>query len=292
MPTAAKVVDVTELWLTTQIDRAAREGVFTVTANLTPDLAVALLTRNPDNRKLSRYKIAEYAADVAADRWDHNGASIVVSKDGYLNDGQHRCEAVIEAGKAIVTQITFGVERDTRSTIDVGLKRTVGSHLGMRGYTNVNHLTVMVSNLIVYERLGRMELTGKTRPSVAKVMDWLVAHPDHQDHLNAAVSLRGKVHVSVGLFGALHYLFEQRDHEATKRFFELLGSGAELAANDPVYKLRELLITNAMRRAKLPPIEIAARAIKAWNLWRRGATVTALQFRRLGENPERFPTPE
>ncbi|WP_303713330.1 hypothetical protein [Brevundimonas naejangsanensis] len=122
-----------------------RSGVFTVTTMLTPELARLLLANNPNNRPAQwganrgTRSVTAYAAMMARGEWMLNGSTIVVASTGELNDGQHRCEAVIIADTAVPVQIVFGVERHTRSTLDQGIARTGGGVLAMEGVKDANN---------------------------------------------------------------------------------------------------------------------------------------------------------
>jgi hypothetical protein len=118
-------------WLATQHSRARRDGPFTVKTELTPALAKLLLDSNPENRKISPWLVRQMVRDIKNGRWALNGETLIVALSEELNDGQHRCQAVIDADKSIRTMITFGVERESRFTIDTGQKKSIGDHLDM-----------------------------------------------------------------------------------------------------------------------------------------------------------------
>lgn len=281
-----------DIWLKNQIMRGCREGLFTTTVELTPELAMLLLTNNPNNRNISHWKIEQYARDIKNGKWDHNGAAIIIAKDGEMNDGQHRCEAVLEAEKPITTQITFGAERQTRSTLDIGMKREVGQHLTMAGHSNTRLLAYAIASYLAIKNHGRLECPLSARPTTSEILDWAEEHPEMQESVLTASRLAKKIRVSPGLFGALHYLFSERAPRAANKFFEGLIDGTGLEKGNPMYALREQLVRNAASSAKLTPSETAARAIKAWNAYRRGRSLMALGRRRNGEGAESFPIPE
>jgi hypothetical protein len=101
--------------------------------DITPERAQVLLEANPENRQISSGGLAQRMRDMADGRWAENGEAVIVAKDALLNDGQHRCWASLLIGKTFSTNMAWGVERSTRTTIDFGIKRPVGSQLGIRG---------------------------------------------------------------------------------------------------------------------------------------------------------------
>lgn len=85
---------------------------------LTPELAKSMLDQNyKNNRKIRQATVARYANDIKSGRWNSEVSRIqdpiILSKDGYLLNGQHRCSAVIEANMPIFTY----VESDADETI-------------------------------------------------------------------------------------------------------------------------------------------------------------------------------
>ena len=119
---------------------------------LTPMLARVLLGRNDGNRCVRKSKVAQYKSDILAGRWSMNGEPIIVSRDGLLNDGQHRCLAVIEANAPIQVIIVFGVERETRETVDQGGARSASDIALMHHVPNAALASAIARMMIVYER--------------------------------------------------------------------------------------------------------------------------------------------
>lgn len=60
---------------------------------VTPEMAENILAARGPNRNVSASVINKYARDMLAGRWQLNGQTIKISKDGQLLDGQHRLEA-------------------------------------------------------------------------------------------------------------------------------------------------------------------------------------------------------
>lgn len=278
-------------WLERMIERA-KSGVFTISTMLTPEIAQALLDNNPNNRPISEKKSEEYARDIASGRWMHNGESVIVANTGELNDGQHRCRAVIIAGKPIVTQMTFGVERDTRTTVDIGVKRTSAQHLGMNGHAHYVQLSRAIATVLTFKKVGRLTAAPENRPTSSEIIEWASSHPEMQDSVSAGLSIYRHLRASAGLFAGLHYLFAEKSRVDADAFFEALGSGEMMGKGDPIYELRQSLVRHRASKAKLPENEIAARAIKAWNRYRVGKRVGVLRMITKGRGKEQFPMPE
>lgn len=276
-----------ERWLDAQFERVSRFGPFTVTAKLTPELAELLLAKNPDNRPLSEVKIGQYVRDIGAGNWRHNGETIIVAETGELNDGQHRCRAVIDAGRAIVTEMTFGVGRDTRLTVDTGIKRTIGRQLHMMGYPEANSQAHAAALIMVFNRTKRFaQLTLALRPTPSEVQVFVSQHDLHTHILYSSAAAR-KLSLSKGMAAAVHYLCNQKDPHLADAFFEALATGVKDGVGlkgGPIYRLRELLIAKGK---KLSEAQAAEAIIRAWNAVRHNRSPRSLL---LDDQP--FPIPE
>lgn len=80
---------------------------------ITPEKAQALLDTNCENRKISQGTVEAYASDIISGNWDETtGVAISIDEDGTLRDGQHRCAAVVQAGKGIWTWVCRNVSSD------------------------------------------------------------------------------------------------------------------------------------------------------------------------------------
>lgn len=279
-------------WLEKQQDMAAVYGVFTSTVELSPELARALLDNNPDNRTLNEKKAAEYAEDISAGRWAHNGETVIVANTGELNDGQKRCRAVEIAQKSIITQMTFGVDRDTRTTVDVGVKRTASQHLGMAGFPHYVKLAMAVATVLCFKKTGKITTAAEGRATSSEIMRWAESHPEMTDSVIAGMSIYRSLRASAGLFGGLHFLFSEKSKEDADKFFALVSSGEMLGSGHPAFELRAMLIRERDKKAKLPESEFAGRAIKAWNAYRSNSKVAVLRMVSKGIGKEDFPTPK
>lgn len=89
--------------LTGKLDQ--RCGIYEVT----PEDARRLLDNPADkNRPLKIHVALKYARRIKAGLWKLSGEPIILDKKGAMLDGQHRCHAIIEAGKPMETVVLYG----------------------------------------------------------------------------------------------------------------------------------------------------------------------------------------
>ena len=286
--------DQTKRWLDAQIFRGRREGMFVAALQVTPTMAALLLEQNPNNRPLSAVKLADYKRDMLRGAWALNGETIIIADTGELNDGQHRLIACRDSGASFETQVVFGAPRDTRDTVDLGLKRTVGHVLSMGGHANANQLAHAVKLLIFYEKHATMASRPDWTPTAVEIKDWIADNGDLAEHFKGdAMAVARKFRQSRGLFAALQYLTQKCHPLSSQVFWTRLFHGDNLSKNDPINRLRDRLIEISAAKGSLPPQEIAALVIKAWNLFRRGRTLgQGLRWRTKGNGSEPFPIAE
>lgn len=237
---------------------------------ITPDRARELLERNQKNRNISLSTVREYERAMREKRWRLNGETIKIGPSGELLDGQHRLHACIRAGVPFITHIVYDVEVESFDTIDIGRKRTAGDVLAIDGCKN----SIVVGAAMRMVDAIRANITdGSIRLSADEARRrWL---SDPQFEVSA-----GRVHNKVlapGVGCALHYLFSEKDGAAADKFFEDLANGSGLAADDPVFVLRERLVAGKMAKTNLKKIEIVALCVRAWNHRRAGRGTMVLK---------------
>ena len=120
----------------------------TTVEKITPEQARKYLLANTDNyRKLSRGKVAQYAGDMKAGRWQLNGQGIAFGKDGILKDGQHRLAAIVQAGVPVEIAVNRDIENDV-TLFDIGLNRTVKQIVSASG-TDIPKVVGSAANALV-----------------------------------------------------------------------------------------------------------------------------------------------
>jgi hypothetical protein len=243
---------------------------------LTPALAELLLARNPNNRNISRVGLDREIADMKRGDWKLNGETIIVADTGELNDGQHRCQAVVTSGVAIKTFMVFGVSRESRDTIDQGIKKSVCHYVAMAGHGDPNNLARAGNLAWQYFTHTRFTRSPEFVPTPAQVLEFIRENPTLDNGLPLArLAYKGKMG-SVGLFTAMHFIFSTVDSEAATSFLTVLTDNfGYKGKTDPLYVLRKRLTEG--NRA-LSDTERGAFIIKAWNAWRSKESIRVLKF--------------
>lgn len=273
-----------ELALVSEDDRAvqwldglvasAKGAVVTQTIELSPSIARALLARNPDNRHVSDTNVSKFARDISNGAWRLNGEPIIVASDGSLNDGQHRCMAVVEAETSISVVLVVGTGRETRFTLDQGRTRSAGDYLSMNGH--VDSLALAAVGSYVWQRAQRGSLSTQAlhRPTKGEVLATISEHPDLVDSLSF-VPKKGCDNVGGrSLLAFCHWTFKNAANgHAAGSFITALVTGVSLSARDPILYARNRLMAE---RGRLKANEKAELIFRAWNSHRRRETPKTL----------------
>jgi hypothetical protein len=250
----------------------------TLIGELTPELATFLLEKNPDNRLVRDSTVDSYARDMAAGNWSMNGEPIIISKDCLLNDGQHRCWAVVNSGRSIITAFVVGVARDTRSTVDQGVARRLSDYLKMDNVVagNASRVATIAGMIYRYKQSGSVNAssgrnTGATaRATKQELMDMIKKDTSIERAVNNMVPYEKGMNAiaSHSIFTFCYWLIvrtnESHDVEA---FIERIVRGIGLNNGDPELYVRNRLLLN---KGRIKANEAAELIIRAWNAHCRG----------------------
>jgi hypothetical protein len=249
---------------------ASQDTVLTDVVNLTPELASELLKNNDRNRSVRQTKVQQYATDIVAGRWVFNGEPLIVSKNGLLNDGQHRAYAVIDSNSPISTLIVFGVDRDSRTTVDQGGARGASDYAQMEGVLNAASATSIARMVMAYERTDGQHLSKTKEVTNAEIMARIASDPKIGDAAHFAVSTaRHASKFAAGtVLGFCFYVLTRIHRGEAERYLEQVCIGEGLRRGDPAHTVREKLLDEGKSRDRKASI-----IFRGWNFNRRGRKV-------------------
>lgn len=256
------------VWLDKLVSDAVAKGKpVTQLVSLTPALASVLLDRNPANRKINETAVERYAYAIAGRRWTFNGEPVIVSDTGELNDGQHRCRAVIAAGKQIDVILIVGVPRESRTTLDQGRARTAGDYLSMEGHGNANVLAAAANYVWQYRNRGMLALGGTSKATKSEVMTFVTENPGLERSLANFNVKNSRRLGGVAFLTFCHFAISAVGRpEDVDTFFIALTEGVNLGVGSPVLYARNRLAGMAGDRDQNGKAELI---FKAWNAWRK-----------------------
>lgn len=255
---------------------APRKRIVAEMEAITPEAAKALLKTNVSNRKLVERTINLYALDMQNGDWDgENGEAIKVAIDGTLLDGQHRLEAVVKAGVTVELLVVRGLARKAQETMDVGRKRSASDTFLLRGEANTTALSAILRRVVLWDKGDRKFREPVT---LAEMSAKLEAYPGLRRSADVACRTnRAFKYLPTSSIGVAHHLTMQINGELAPWFFERIADGADLHTGHPVLVLRDRALRDVTQGNRANDVRALAYIIRAWNLYRKGETVTRLQ---------------
>lgn len=294
-----------------------KDGFYSFTAE-----EIAAIVENGRNFRRYNQANAEQWCDVMTKYgWPDNGSSIVFAA-GRLIDGQHRLDGYrmyLERGGEDIIQFRTVVLKDAKSelTIDIGKPRNLGDFLRNQGCKNISIISALVA-VDTRRHIGKNKtleyaLRLSTKGGRLKARDGSFVHSfvplsamvdrffrlrkDFESWGNEVMLPLRKTVTQYRAVGVTMFMVGRMvDMDMAKLFVDQLASGASLKGDDPIYELRETLMSKALgSRSKsmhLGSAYVPAVTVKSWNRWIRGEPAhNPLRFTSHGPYAERFPEP-
>lgn len=230
-------------WFMSRVKMGA-DVVHTEQVMLTPALAQVLIDHNEGNRPIRIAKLSQYVDDITNNRWEFNGETIIISREGLMNNGQHRSLAVLETGIAIPVLFVFGVERQTRKTVDTGANRGPHDQLSADGFTQPTTMAAISRFILAYERnegKGFANLNRISGPDVYERAkdDKLV---DEASQFPYRYGNKAKRLAPPSVMGFCFYEFMKVDEKDAREFLDQVIAGVNIPADGAAYITREKLM--------------------------------------------------
>lgn len=268
-------------WLDAMIKRGQKE-VFAVEADLTPEIAELLISKNPGNRTLKRPLLAQIERDIVAGNYTFNGEPIIISVEGYINDGQHRSWAVKNTGRAVRTLFVFGLPYDTRMTTDQGVAKTPGDYLAMTGLDSGNTRAAIAGYLWQIERFGEIPQAAHAPGNRPTKVEGREAEEKYRAEIEAAmhaVPKEGSHRVASYTICCVTYILLARRVSPilAQDFIRQIIAGTGLSEGHPVLLGRNRLL-DEKRTRHLWPHKAVEILLRTWNFTHRKKRASKVQL--------------
>lgn len=234
---------IAETWFNSRVKMGA-ENIHTEQVMLTPALADVLIAHNDGNRPIRVAKLAQYVSDMANDRWEFNGETIIISREGLMNNGQHRSYAVQETGKSIPVLFVFGVDRDSRKTVDTGAMRGPHDQLSADGFPQPTTMAAVARFVLSYESNDGKGFANLARISGPDVYERAKSDPkiDEAAQFPYRYGSKAKRLAPPSVIGFCYYEFMKVNEQDAKDFLHQMITGVNLPADSAAYITREKLM--------------------------------------------------
>ena len=254
---------------------------------ISPEVAQWLLETSPGNLKKIRPRaLSKYVSDLKAGKFEFVGEPMQLDWNGRLMNGHHRCHAVIESGVGVWVLVVTGLDPALRDQLDLGTTQTLRDQFARHDEKRPKTL-IAALHLVSIHNSGSRLYDGGLRASNRAATDLLEELPEIRSSLGVEDHLAAVLMPSVAVF--THYLFGTIDKAKRDEFFAALTSGANLAADNPVFLLRDRLLKERVSRKKISRTDMIALMFRAFNYFRTGHRTKVLRWRFGGT--EQFPEP-
>ncbi|WDV56028.1 hypothetical protein PV963_39685 [Streptomyces coeruleorubidus] len=250
--------------------------------HVSPELATEWLTRNTNNRPLSKGAVQQLAGQIQRGEWQLTHQGIAFDEDGVLIDGQHRLAAIAKAGITVPLTVTYGVPRTSFTVMDTGRKRTGRDALALAGEANATHLAAALRGLHLYLHAPDSTWSGGSSvTSNDQLLIMLEKHPGIRDALQHGIALNRACRITVTAATIGWYVTtEARPDIDQSSWKEGVVTGARLEPGDPRLTLRNTMLslaTGKSHRRRDDSREHLLYYLKAWNAWVEGRSIKLLR---------------
>jgi hypothetical protein len=234
-----------------------------------PSLAeIWLQSRNDLNRPISQALVDKYARDMASNRWEDNGQTIVFDETGKLVDGQHRLAAIVRSGVPLRIIVVNGVAIHAQATIDSGRSRTVRDNLNMRGTKNALGLASAARILLALKHDS-----PSYKATNSEILEFIESRKSFAPILE---DLSKGFPVPVSSLGAWYYLAMLTDEELAKKALKTISFGVPSYEFDPMHMVRERIIRDRGRKSMGSAMNLYLMYAHAWNLYRKARPLSVV----------------
>lgn len=276
------------------------DAPYAETVTITPaDAKEWLHNSRFENRRLDDRIVNKIRRDIKKGKWLFDGSPIRFDRDGNVLDGQHRLQAIINAGTAVESVVVRDLPKEAINTIDTGKSRSVADILHFGGHINASLLASACRLSIGYrefhgdlkkwvdsrarERLSTQEVLAEANnnPKLVEAVQNMVSRPSC-----------GKM-MGGGVASVAFMLFHRIDKYHAEVFFHAFDKGVGLELGSPILALRNTLLFRTYgeykKNGNQAIVSKMAITIKAWNLYRKGKNIERLTY---SPDKEEYPTPQ
>lgn len=244
---------------------------------VTPKFAEELLTRNPNNRDVSKSKVRQYADAMKRGQWMLNGENVKFDREGNILDGQHRLLAVVEADAEVPLTFVTGLPIEVKRTVDTGRNRSTADVLAMRGGVPSPRYAGSIVRLLIalrYEESGKSAANATITNT--DVLDFIDGNPTILGVVEQALIVAKETGLNPASAGAALFQTFSANPSKAQEFFDGLVSGIGYENGDPRLALRRYAFNN---RSNAMGHKVAAYCayIKAWNAFLKGDSIQIMR---------------
>jgi len=253
---------------------------------VTPKMAAEFLSKNNNNRKISKTVVRRYSTQMENNEWLLSPDGLSFDLDGNIVNGQHRLSAVIESKKTINFIVTHDVPKGIFAIIDTGKNRSGGDVLSILKIKNSNITAACVRRHIMLSKNSELNATttGRTSRSITNqniIKAYNTNNLLYDELVRYSISLYSKVRIygvsdTAAIMSTL-IIDKEHSKDDVLSFFKQLFTGYDVS-NYTITLLREKLLKNLYSKVKLTSRAKNMLVKKTWNCYVSGKELKVLQL--------------
>jgi len=245
---------------------------------LTPELAAewkATVTTETQ-RKYRDHHALKLSRAIERGEWKQNNDMFMFDKNGALANGQHRCGAVIKAGKTIVIVVAYDCTEDEIKHADQGgLPRRSDDALHYAGFVQERNIAAIINTI-------HRDIEGdRFAPSADQCIAFAQANRAALYEANA-YWYRGKetrCPVEPSILCAVYFVAAQTDKASAASFVTAVTDNVPRVRHDGAWHvIKRFKQNNEMLTGRMNRKTKVALVIKAYNAWKDGKTMPFLRW--------------
>lgn len=241
---------------------------------VTPDIALAWLEKNVQNRDVSPRHINLFTRDMRQEEWVLTGQPIIFSWEGFLIDGQTRLMSCVKSSTPFSTLVVYGIDPKAQRVIDTGKTRT-GRDLGKLLKLQNPAASIPIARMIHQIKNGGALFGGRSAISHADIERTVLQHPGLDNYV-VNKGPKGMPWVALGFLNYVGSKLMDRKREA-QAMVEVIRTGTPSRPGCPFHAFRERAM-NSKTRADTRQA-LAWTLYYAWNLYIDGASVERIAMK-------------
>lgn len=257
----------------------AHTGPYSTYEDIGPELAMAYLERNVNNRALRQGKVDRISKSILRGRWKVTHQGIGFDVDGNLIDGQHRLWAIVEAGATVRMMVTRGLAPDANEGIDDVTNRQASDILHYRGI-DAKPIEAAMAAIIAHPTV-KLDRSDK--------VDAFIKHQDVARAVKRLFPTHKKRITVAAVLAAIGRAWYTEDHARLKRFAVVLTDGIPESPDERVIiLLRDYLQTLKTVSGYEMNLELYKKTERVLKAYLTGERLTKL----VAPKQELFPLPD
>jgi len=237
----------------------------TIFTEITPAIASKMLKHynsntgvDATNRSMSKTAMEKISKDMRQGEFYGNVSTAYFDDEGLLMDGQTRLQAILNSKTPQHMHVTMGVPRKGMIKMDIGRKRSNADRFRLSGkFGRVTNTQAMwYEKLARYSLYANMSIASGKRPYHSTTM--VITDTEIEDELNRLADpiqyiadnrSKKKGLTQLPLLCAIANWWAEYDSDGdsqaddAKQFYDDLLAGDRLSQGDPLYTLREKMLT-------------------------------------------------